>query len=81
MSRGILLALKWYLHFVNKPAKLLPMAKKMAPEPGVSEYLRKIGKKGGKARLKTMTPEERSAIARQGGQAGGRGRKKKAKTG
>jgi general stress protein YciG len=35
-----------------------------------------LGRKGGKARLKTMTPEERSEIARKAGKAGGRGRKK-----
>jgi hypothetical protein len=31
-----------------------------------SEYLRKLGKKGGKRRLETMTPEERSAVAKKG---------------
>jgi len=35
-----------------------------------------LGRRGGKARLKTMTPEQRSAIARKAGLAGGRGRKK-----
>lgn len=38
-----------------------------------------LGRKGGKARLKTMTSEERSEIARKAGKAGGRGRTKKAK--
>jgi hypothetical protein len=41
--------------------------------------MRRIGKKGGKAKLKTLTPEERSEIARLGGLAGGRGRKKTAR--
>lgn len=36
-----------------------------------------LGKKGGKARKKKLTPEQRSEIARQGGLAGGRGRGKK----
>jgi general stress protein YciG len=49
-----------------------------AVPPGISEYMRKIGKKGGKAKLKTLTPAQRSEIARKAGKAGGRGRKKKA---
>ena len=35
-----------------------------------------LGRKGGKARLRKMTAEERSAVARLGGKAGGRGRKR-----
>jgi general stress protein YciG len=35
-----------------------------------------LGRKGGKARLTKMTPEQRSEIARKAGKAGGRGRKK-----
>jgi general stress protein YciG len=35
-----------------------------------------LGRKGGKARLKKLTPEQRSEIARKAGKAGGRGRKK-----
>jgi hypothetical protein len=35
-----------------------------------------LGRKGGKARLTSMTPEEHSERARQAGKAGGRGRKK-----
>jgi hypothetical protein len=31
----------------------------------LSAYLRKLGKKGGKRRLETMTPEERSALAKK----------------
>jgi general stress protein YciG len=38
-----------------------------------------LGRKGGKARLTKMTPKERSEIARMGGLAGGRGRKKAVK--
>jgi general stress protein YciG len=37
-----------------------------------------MGKRGGKARLKKMTPEQRSEIARKGGLAGGKGRPKRA---
>lgn len=51
------------------------MAKPKPPE-AVSSYLSRIGRKGGKARLTKLTPEERSAIARKAGKAGGRGRKK-----
>jgi hypothetical protein len=40
--------------------------RKKKPEPdGFSDYLRELGRKGGKARLKTMTAEERSAVARR----------------
>lgn len=46
----------------------------------ISEYFSKIGKKGGKiggkARMTTMTPEQRSESARKAGLAGGRGRPK-----
>ena len=35
-----------------------------------------LGKRGGKARMTKLTPEERSEIARKAGKAGGRGRKK-----
>jgi len=35
-----------------------------------------LGKRGAKARLKKLTPEQRSEIARKAGLAGGRGRKK-----
>lgn len=38
-----------------------------------------LGSKGGKARKKKLTPEQRSEIARMGGLAGGRGRKKAGK--
>ena len=36
-----------------------------------------LGKRGAKARLKKLTPEQRSEIARKAGLAGGRGRGKK----
>ena len=35
-----------------------------------------LGKKGGKARKRSLTPEQLSEIGRKGGKAGGRGRKK-----
>jgi hypothetical protein len=35
-----------------------------------------LGRRGGKARAKNLTAEERSAIARKAGLAGGRGRKR-----
>jgi hypothetical protein len=34
------------------------------------------GRKGAKARMAKLTPEQRSEIARKAGKAGGRGRKK-----
>jgi hypothetical protein len=53
------------------------MAKKRkVPPPALSEYLSKLGRKGGKARLTKLTPEQRTEIARKAGKAGGRGRKK-----
>jgi hypothetical protein len=45
------------------------VAKKKGP-PELSEYFSQLGKKGGKARLKTMTREERSAIAKKAAAAG-----------
>jgi hypothetical protein len=36
----------------------------------------KLGQKAAKARMKKLTPAERSAIARKAGLAGGRGRRK-----
>ena len=46
----------------------------MAKKSAISEYLAKIGQRGGKARLQSMTPEERAAIARKAGEASGRAR-------
>ena len=47
----------------------------MAKKNPVSEYLAKIGKKGGKAsgkaRLTKLTPEKRSEVARKAAAAGG----------
>ena len=37
--------------------------------PALSKYFAKIGRKGGKARLQTMTAEERRAIASLAGKA------------
>jgi hypothetical protein len=45
----------------------------------VSKYLAEIGRKGGKARLQTMTAEERSERARKASKAAARARKKKAR--
>jgi general stress protein YciG len=60
-------------------ANQLSLGSRMAKKNAVTEFLSKIGKKGGKARLTKLTPEERSEIARKAGLAGGRGRKKSAK--
>jgi general stress protein YciG len=40
-------------------------------------HLRRIGRKGGLARARNLTPEQMSAIGRKGGKRGGRGRKRK----
>jgi len=37
----------------------------VAKDKVLSEYLRKLGKKGGKRRLETLTPEQRTAIAKK----------------
>jgi len=41
----------------------------------ISKYLAEIGRRGGKARLKTMTPEERRAIATKASKAAAASRK------
>jgi hypothetical protein len=38
---------------------------KKKPSEAVSEYMRALGRKGGKARAARLTPEERSAQARK----------------
>jgi hypothetical protein len=48
-------------------------------DSAVSKYLSDLGRKGGKARLKTMTAAERSAIARKAAKASAVVRTKKAK--
>ena len=45
----------------------------------IREHMRKLGAKGGKRRLETMTPEERSKAARRAGKASGRSRRKAAR--
>jgi len=51
-------------------SSLLFFAPKMAKKKSVlSRHLSKLGKKGGKARLQTMTEDERSAVARKAAQA------------
>ena len=45
----------------------------------LSRYLAELGRKGGKARLKTMTTEERRASARKAAQASAKVRSQKAK--
>ena len=43
----------------------------MTPDEIIREHMRKLGSKGGKRRLETMTPEERSKAARKAGKASG----------
>jgi hypothetical protein len=45
----------------------------------ISKYLAEIGRRGGKARLKTMTPEERRAIASKASKAAAKARTRAAK--
>jgi len=42
----------------------------------ISKYMAEIGRRGGKARLKTMTPEERRAIATKASKAAVESRKR-----
>jgi hypothetical protein len=48
--------------------------KKSAEEITLADHLRSISERGGKARSKTMTKEERSSLARSGGLVGGKAR-------
>jgi len=45
----------------------------------ISKYLADLGRKGGKASLKTMTPEERRRRATKASKAAARARTKRAK--
>ena len=45
----------------------------------LSKYLSELGRKGGKARLKTMTAEQRREIATKASKAAAEARKRKAK--
>jgi hypothetical protein len=45
----------------------------------ISKYLSELGRRGGKARLKTMTPEERRRIATKASKAAAKARTLKAK--
>ena len=49
----------------------------MTPADIIREHMRKLGQKGGKRRLETMTPEERSKAARKAGKASGKARRDK----
>jgi general stress protein YciG len=40
----------------------------------ISEVMREMGRKGGKRRLETMTPQERQEIARKAGEKGAKAR-------
>ena len=54
----------------SKAAKLRAMPKKKTvPTPALSDYLSQIGRKGGKARLETMTEDQRKESARKAAQA------------
>lgn len=51
----------------------------LEPDVAKNKAAQELGKRGAKARMKKLTPEQRSEIARKAGKAGGRGRKKAAK--
>ena len=51
----------------------------MKRHPAVSEYLAKLGRKGGKARLTKMTAEQRRAIATKASKAAAKKRTAAAK--
>lgn len=48
----------------------------MTPEEIIREHMRKLGRKGGKRRMETMTAEQRQKIARTAGKASGKARKR-----
>jgi len=62
----------------NRVKLIVEMPRKLSEE--ALEFFRKQGsrggKKGAKARMTKLTPQQRSEIARKAGKAGGRGRKK-----
>ena len=47
----------------------------MTPAEIIRAHMAALGRKGGKRRMETMTPEQRQKIARKGGKASGRARK------
>jgi hypothetical protein len=47
----------------------LMSTKKNAPDAAARAYLSSIGKRGGKARISRLTPEERSELARKAARA------------
>lgn len=49
----------------------------MAKKSELSKYMAIAGRKGGKRRLETMTPEERKAVASKAGKASGKARARK----
>jgi general stress protein YciG len=51
----------------------------MVKKDELSKYMAIAGSRGGKARLKTMTPEECSEVARKAGRASGKARAAKRK--
>ena len=65
------------MRIANEAASLYSYA--MEPRD-VSEYLAEIGRRGGKARLKTMTPAERKESAQRAAKASVKARKAKART-
>lgn len=61
----------------DKPGGGLPSVKLIYVATRKDPAAVALGRKGGKARKKKLSPEQRSEIARKGGLAGGRGRGKK----
>ena len=51
--------------------------KSKSPTPAaVRKYLSEIGKRGGRSRMTSLVPEDRTKLARKGGKAGGPARAK-----
>ncbi len=48
----------------------------MTPEEIIKAHMAAMGRKGGKRRLETLTPEQRQKIARKAGKASGKARQK-----
>jgi hypothetical protein len=46
--------------------------------PILSKYLAQLGRRGGKARVEQLSPEERKELARQAGLASGKARRARA---
>jgi hypothetical protein len=65
------------LFFTGRSKRLWCYILRMKKSP-LSKYLAELGRKGGKARMKTMTAEQRREIAMKASKAAAKARSKKA---